>query len=461
MSRKRLSSAQLTVQILQQMQNTNQSLRIALSRARRSHEPRNTRLWGEVHAWVMEIQKHQITIDHIERVITGKKVTIQNSIKPFIDLATYWRYWGRRKGEKVTFITKKLFKQEKQREPRWLQHFFNSLEKKSLHEILEQVTGEEEKWKLQHSLPAILYTKLINLYTSDDLDRLGRYFNQPAPRYFWLNTLRSLSDELDHKLAGIRYSASPAVNGSYRLKKGRPLQHSGLYNQGKILLQDIAATAVTQLLPLFTGMQIIDACAALGNKTIQLLAREPGINITAGDLPGSRYSLLVQRVGFLAGKKVKPPFNDTVDIDIQDKQSSIRLTTWDARELPFDDFFADAIFIDAPCSGTGTLGTKPDVRADINREFIEKHVELQKSILQEAGRVVKTNGRIMYITCSLLPEENEEIIKNFLEKENRWKIEPLDHPLAEQSKLLSGTLRFFPPKSKSEGFFACLLQNSV
>ncbi|MHA2298783.1 MAG: RsmB/NOP family class I SAM-dependent RNA methyltransferase [Candidatus Hodarchaeales archaeon] len=458
----RLTSAQLTIRILEQLQKPNQSLRLALAQARQTHQSGNSRVWGEVYKWVMEINKRQKTIDHIEQSVLSKSEIIDNQIKPFIDLATYWRFWGRRSITKIVPAITKLLRDEKKKKPPMLKDYLEAIEKTSLTESLEQISLKDERWSLQHSLPVLLYNKLLQFYTSEELEALGNWFNRPAPRYFWVNTLREATEEILKKIPRIKFIPVQNVTDCFRLKKGRSLQLTSVYSEGKVLIQDVAATIVTQLLPLSPNRRVLDVCAAPGNKSIQLLAREPSIELHVGDLPGSRYSLLVQRLIYLTGSPQQQAEKDeSLTIEIPAVQARIHVNAWDARNLPCPNRSVDVVFIDAPCTGTGTLGTNPDLRKLINLSFVNKHVKLQEEILHEAERVVKQGGYILYVTCSLLPEENEEVISRFLNHNmgKKWQVEPINHPLAEKSPLLDRSLRFFPPRSRSEGFFVCLLKS--
>lgn len=436
----------MTIQILHQLGNeTNQSVRLAMAKARKKNQPRNQKLWGQVHAWVMEILKYQLTINYIQQIILPHD--IKGHIKPYIDLVTYWQYWGRRKPSKIKQEIIFLLKTDEVRQPKWLITYIEEINKITLRDLSEQIVADDKRWSFEYSLPVFMHKALKPVYNTKELDLLGSWFNKPQPKYFWVNSLLEKNPEqlVDKLSASIKFSSISSVSNVYKLKKGQiaTLRTSGSFNQGKLIIQDIAASLVHTFLPLKPDHKIVDACAAPGNKTVQLLARESNIDLWAGDLEGSRFNLLKERVNFLT------PSSSNL---------SYHLKAWDARNLPFKEKSIDAIMIDAPCTGTGTFGTKPDLRK-ITFESAVSHALLQKAILSEASRVIKVKGFILYATCSILTQENEEVIETFLTKSKNynWKIKPIYHPFGTES-LLEGALRFFPPDCHSEGFFACLLE---
>ncbi|MHA2362760.1 MAG: RsmB/NOP family class I SAM-dependent RNA methyltransferase [Candidatus Hodarchaeales archaeon] len=443
-----LVPAQITIKILNQLMKPNQSLRLALNNARKDYQPRNINLWGQIHAWVMEILKHKITIDQIQHTILSRE--LKGQIKPFIDLATFWQFYGRRKSSKIEHEIKKLLKNENIRQPNWLEDFLKKISSYTLKEFSKNIISARDRWAFDHSLPKLMYEKLKTIYTLKEIESLGVYVNKTPLKYFWINSIREKNPHnlLTRLSKTIQFEAIQSVKGCYRIlkKPSQPIQFTGDFNQGRIILQDVAAATICTFLPLKPYQKVLDVCAAPGNKTIQLLAREPQLDLWAGDKGRSRFNLLEKRVKFLLSNVDSAP---------------IHLKEWDACNLPFENKSVDAVMIDAPCTGSGTLNTQPDNRLKLSQDFISSHVELQKSILNEAGRVVKKGGHVLYATCSLLPEENELVIQNFLKQSqgNEWNIKQINHSLAQESSILKGALRYFPPENQSEGFFVCLLNN--
>jgi 16S rRNA (cytosine967-C5)-methyltransferase len=148
--------------------------------------------------------------------------------------------------------------------------------------------------------------------------------------------------------------------------------------------QDIGSQAVVPLLELQSGQVLLDICAAPGNKTAQAL-ETPGVRVIACDSSPARL------MEFLA------PGAELVRLDA-------------TQPLPFGPIF-DRILVDAPCSGTGTLARNPEIRWRLVDIEIPRHAERQKVILRNALRCLKPGGRLVYSTCSLEREENEDVVR--------------------------------------------------
>lgn len=155
-------------------------------------------------------------------------------------------------------------------------------------------------------------------------------------------------------------------------------------NPGTGRIQDTGAQTIVPLLGIEPGMETLDVCAAPGNKTAQMLAL--GARVTACD----RYFKRLEAV---------PREAQRVLID-------------GARPLPFAPRF-DRILLDAPCSGTGTLRRNPEIKWRLQPEDLERFAQLQRKLLAHALACLKTGGRLVYATCSLEQEENEDVVAPF------------------------------------------------
>jgi 16S rRNA (cytosine967-C5)-methyltransferase len=172
-------------------------------------------------------------------------------------------------------------------------------------------------------------------------------------------------------------------------------------------IQDIGSQSIVQLLDLESGQSFLDLCAAPGNKTAQAL--ESGVRAVACDFHWSRLAPM--------------------------KSLGIDLTVLDAREpLPFRRRF-DRILVDAPCTGTGTLAHNPEIKWRLRPRDLEDMQRIQKQILSRALDALAPGGRLVYSTCSLEPEENEEVVRG----------------------LVVRTVRRIPGRDPGDGFFAAVL----
>jgi 16S rRNA (cytosine967-C5)-methyltransferase len=208
---------------------------------------------------------------------------------------------------------------------------------------------------------------------------------------------------------------------------------------------------VAHLVDAQPGQTVLDLCAAPGGKTI-LLARAVGPNgqVIATDLHERR-------------------LHSTQEQMTRTHTSNVRLLTLDAsRPLPFAHNF-DRILVDAPCSGTGTLGRNPEIRWRLKPEDLVALHRQQVAMLRSAVSALSPGGRLVYSTCSLEAEENEQVVADVLSGDSSVHVVKGGATLA---KLLlpgaaadslfdpSGQFRAFPPETGTDGFFAAMLQRT-
>lgn len=196
-------------------------------------------------------------------------------------------------------------------------------------------------------------------------------------------------------------SATMLPGGSLRLPPGA--QVSGLpgYSEGAWWVQDAGAAVAARVLNAQPGERVLDLCAAPGGKTLQLAAA--GAQVTALDISASRMARVSEnlaRTGLVA------------DIVVADALS------W-TPDQPFD-----AVLLDAPCSATGTLRRHPDLGYARDGSGVDALVELQARLLDRAATMLRPGGRLVYCTCSLLPEEGEAQIGAFLARNPGFHVVP-------------------------------------
>jgi 16S rRNA (cytosine967-C5)-methyltransferase len=185
------------------------------------------------------------------------------------------------------------------------------------------------------------------------------------------------------------------VTGQHGPVKELPGYHEGLFQ-----VQDQAAQLATLLLgPFKPGMRYLDCCAGLGGKTTHLadLMVLPGAELIAVEPDTRRFQLLKENLHRLPGKGITSTVNETLETFVQTAPAHF-----------------DRVLLDAPCSGTGVIGRQPDIRWNRDESDLPHYRDQQKSLLDLASRVVRPGGSLVYATCSIEPEENIEVIRDFL-----------------------------------------------
>jgi 16S rRNA (cytosine967-C5)-methyltransferase len=254
-------------------------------------------------------------------------------------------------------------------------------------------------------LPEWLVTRWSARFTPAEMLEMAKWFDLRQPLSLRVNPLKTTRDEL---LAEMREAA--ADEPTTLLEAGdRPesIRYEGPFrivdlpgfSDGRFTVQDETAMSAAALLAPQPGERILDLCAAPGTKTTHLAELMKGEgSIVATDVELGRLRRIEENADRLGFSSMIQPL----------------VIREDLSELPEGPF--DAILIDVPCSNTGVLGKRPEVRSRITPEDIDELVATQKKLLDAAASLVGPGGRIVYSTCSVEPEENSGVVTQFLEK---------------------------------------------
>ena len=296
------------------------------------------------------------------------------------------------------------------------------------------------------SHPRWLAERWLARYGDVDAERWARFNNTPAALTLRVNTLITTRDALARDLAGAGVETEPARFAPHGLivASGNPLL-TPLARSGAFVVQDEASQLVGEFVGAIPGERILDACASPGGKTTQMAAAmgDEGL-IVAADVRGRRLDLLARTVAASGAR-------------------CIRVVQADARgALPYRARF-DAVLIDAPCSGLGTIRRDPDVRWRRRADDLPALAAAQREMLEQAATVVRPGGRLIYSTCSSEPEENEQVVDAFLAAHREFgRATPAAFTASSQLAGLldaSGALQTLPFRDGLEGFYAaCLIE---
>ncbi len=248
---------------------------------------------------------------------------------------------------------------------------------------------------LAHGLPAWLAARLIAIYGCDRVLAMAAAFDRPAPRTLRANLARTDRDAL---VAGIGEAGAANPMGPWALDIRDAATARRLEEQGLAVHQDAGAQLAVLALDARPGNLVLDACAGRGGKTgaVAALVGETGL-VTAADLKGSkleRLALELRRLGVEA---------ETATGDLVGEPAALAGRCF------------DRVLLDAPCSGSGTLGRRPDIRWRIDEQKVAALVDLQRRLLHAQVRRVAPGGRLVYAVCSVLPEEGRDHGPPFLE----------------------------------------------
>lgn len=270
--------------------------------------------------------------------------------------------------------------------------------------------------------------------------KLCEAFNQKAKISFRLNSLKidqkGLEKALDMKK--IKYRKGDFLENFYRMESKIDLENLFLFQKGYVYPQDESAGFPVLLLSPQPNESILDMCAAPGGKLTYIaeLLKNSGRLIALDSSPErmKRVKENCQRLGI-----------ENVSYQIGDAQNY-------STEL------VEKILIDAPCSGLGVLGRNSDARWQKKKEDIKRLAELQFAIISNAANLVKKNGVIVYTTCTLTQEENEDVIKSFLEQRQDFKKEDASDYVDSRVVNKEGFVRTYPHLQDIDGTFSVRLK---
>jgi len=282
----------------------------------------------------------------------------------------------------------------------------------------------------------------------DDWKEALQALSQEAPVDLRTNTLVTTQQQLLEALKGEKYDVMPCTLSplGIRMKTRHPIFTSQYFKQGWFEMQDEGSQLVSSLLDAKAGQKVIDFCAGAGGKTLALAAamKNKG-RILAWDTSAKRLEQMKERL-----KRAKV---DNVQIQCIESESDSFIKRHKDS--------ADGVIVDAPCSGTGTWRRNPDLKWRLRPSDLEELVDIQRKILLSAARLVKKKGRLLYITCSLLPGENEAQIATFLQQMENFRVVNPDNlcsNLNDKMTKQGGFLRLTPHEQGTDGFFAALLE---
>lgn len=301
-----------------------------------------------------------------------------------------------------------------------------------------------EEDPLQHltivySHPIWIVKRWMQHMTNADLEKFLAANNQIPPLTLRINKLKISPPKFLQLLdeQNIPYEGSKYIDYFIRVKSLSRITQMEAFRNGYFSIQDESAALPGLLLSPHPGERVIDMCAAPGGKTTQIgeMMQNQG-EIIAVDKYEHKLSMLRTSLDRLGINNVSMVAGDSTEINVPP---------------------ADKVLIDAPCSGFGVLRKKPDIKWKRQPEDIPRLAEQQARLLDQAVRLLKTGGALVYSTCTIEPEENEMTIRSFLDRHPNF---TLDNPEKFVNKAVTtpeGFIATFPHKHQLDGSFAARL----
>jgi 16S rRNA (cytosine967-C5)-methyltransferase len=309
------------------------------------------------------------------------------------------------------------------------------------------VKAEDLPLSVQAELPEWLVEKMRASYSDADILAIGKSMQQAAPLDIRVNTLLARRNDVLQQLRdqNIDASATPYSPIGIRLKEKIPLNRDPLFSEGKIEVQDEGSQLLGFLLAPKRNDMVVDFCAGAGGKTLMLSAMMNSQGrLYAMDVSEKRLANLKPRLKRSGASNIQPMLI-AHENDLKVKRLAGKI---------------DRVLVDAPCSGLGTLRRSPDLKFRQSPGSIAEFTRQQAAILASASRLLKKAGRLVYATCSILPEENQHIVQAFLAAHPDFVLRPAGEILRQQKIALDALdyLELRPHVHNTDGFFAAVLE---
>ena len=311
--------------------------------------------------------------------------------------------------------------------------------------ILRKVTKEDytgfkdienpiERLSKMYSMPVWLVEKLLEERDINIVENICKELSQRPNITIRRNSLKIGKKEFEKLLTNnkIKFQNSKINSDFYILEEIKNIENLKLFKEGYFTVQDISAGLAAYYLQPKPGELVLDACSAPGGKTTYLaeIMKNKG-KIEAWDIYEHRTKLVKENADRLG----------ITIIDTKEKDATIYYPEYKEK--------FDKILLDVPCLGIGVIKRKPDIKWQRKPEDIKEITTIQKKILETCAQYLKPNGTIIYSTCSILKEENQNIIEQFLKESLKFKIEKITSERSQNLEIL--------PQKVQDGFFIAKL----
>ena len=293
---------------------------------------------------------------------------------------------------------------------------------------------------LRYSHPRWLVERLLDLLGGEEAEAFLRLDNESVPTALQRNPLRCTARELTDRLAesGGRVQPHPWLPDCWLLSGGGELETMPAFQEGLFQVQDAAARGAVLAAGPRPGDRVLDVCAAPGGKSFAAaMAMEDRGEVIACDIHPHKLALIEKGAARLGLGCVRAELADGRE----------RREAWTGA--------FDLVLCDVPCSGLGVIRKKPDIRYK-DPAALAGLPRVQRAILENAAAYVRPGGALLYATCTVLPEENEDVAEDFLTRHGEFQKEPFSLPGLEEEN--DGAMRLWPQRHGTDGFYVCKMR---
>ena len=311
--------------------------------------------------------------------------------------------------------------------------------------------GSPEYLAVYYSHPQELVDNLLTLFGAQQSESILAYNNRPAEVDFRVNTLKISQDELIRELqqSGVKCYASPVLPCCIRIEALEgPLEELPAYREGRFYVQNEASMLAAIILDPLPGEKVFDLCSGVGGKTTHMAEKmqNQGLIKACDSYP--------RKIDMLKANCARLGIN------------IVEARTQDIMLLEEEQEPVGRVLLDVPCSGSGVLNRRSDARWNKDMAGIKQLTSVQSQFLHKAVSLLDSGGYLLYSTCSILPEENEQVVQAFI-ADNPFDLVGFDQKLSffplearDKENARQGMLTLLPGKYDTDGMFFALMQKS-
>ena len=323
----------------------------------------------------------------------------------------------------------------------WAGKLVNGVLRNFLRSPAELLVKADSRVPARYAFPDWLLTRIQQAWP-DDWEAILNASNTHAPMILRVNQRQHTASAYQALLqaADIAADLIPTVDSALMLQTPVGVEQLPGFFTGAVSVQDAAAQLAAGLLDCQPGMRVLDACAAPGGKTSHLLEMTDGLHLTALDESEARLKRVTENFTrlHLQATLVAADAGDTA-------------TWWDGQAF-------DRILLDAPCSATGVIRRHPDIKVLRRASDIAELQQEQAQLLRNLWHTLRPGGKLLYATCSILPEENSRQVEAFLAEHPDATLEPLS---VAWGRAQAAGRQILPGEHAMDGFYYALLSKAV
>ena len=413
-------------------------------RAHGVYSEKDIRLIGEI---VNGVIKRKITLDYIISLHSSTKI---NKISPYVlnvlRIGVYQLLYMDKipPSAAVDECVKIIKKSSVARLSGYVNAVLRAVDKSDVNNLPSDVS---ESKSIKYSYPLWIVKRWINNFGEEFTDKLLNSLNQKSPLYIRCNTLVNSINDFEKSLneSNIDYSKATipgfsSYNYSFRINDIKDINKIPGFKDGAFYIQDPAASLAAYLLEAQKGDRIIDLCAAPGGKSLFIADMISNCGeVISCDIFEHKIKLIEENKQKYNASSVIPMLNDATKIRNE----------WINT--------ADRLLCDVPCSGFGIIRKKPDIKYSRCEDDISNLARLSYSILENAALYLKKDGVLVFSTCTIEKEENEDVINKFLNNHPEFSL----YPFGDNNMYPEGFYTAYPNITDTDGFFICRLKKQA